>query len=66
MAAIQVSWLKKADLTVSKVLFHLIFWGLHIGIFAAGWYESEYLQSLDCIADILIGTFSHQIQSWRR
>ncbi|KAJ5206383.1 Riboflavin synthase-like beta-barrel [Penicillium cf. griseofulvum] len=38
MAAVQVPWLNRVDLTVSKVLFHLGFWGLHIGIFAAGWY----------------------------
>lgn len=38
MAAINESWLKRADLTVSKILFHLIFWGLHIGLFAVGWY----------------------------
>ncbi|KAJ5700733.1 hypothetical protein N7536_003746 [Penicillium majusculum] len=38
MAAVQDSWLKRADLTVSKVLFHLFFWGSHIGIFAVGWY----------------------------
>lgn len=38
MATVQDSWLKRADLTVSKVLFHLFFWGSHIGIFAVGWY----------------------------
>ncbi|KAJ5597317.1 hypothetical protein N7537_007401 [Penicillium hordei] len=38
MASAQDSWWKRADLTVSKVLFHLFFWGSHIGIFAVGWY----------------------------
>ncbi|CAI7572797.1 unnamed protein product [Penicillium glandicola] len=38
MAAAQDSWMKRADLTVSKVLFYLFFWGLHIGLFALGWY----------------------------
>ncbi|KAJ5823650.1 Riboflavin synthase-like beta-barrel [Penicillium robsamsonii] len=38
MAAAQDSWLKRANVTVSGVLFHLFFWGLHIGLFALGWY----------------------------
>jgi NADPH oxidase len=38
MAPAQASWWNKSELTVSKVLFHLFFWGSHIGIFAVGWY----------------------------
>jgi NADPH oxidase len=38
MAAVNESWFKRAGWTLSKVLFHLFFWGLHIGIFAVGWY----------------------------
>ncbi|KAJ5544532.1 Riboflavin synthase-like beta-barrel [Penicillium sp. DV-2018c] len=38
MAALK-NWLQKNDLTFSKVSFHLFFWGLHIGLFAIGWYE---------------------------
>jgi NADPH oxidase len=41
MAAAKASWLQRADLTFSKVLFHLFFWGLHIGLFAVGWYALD-------------------------
>ncbi|KAJ5679853.1 hypothetical protein N7462_008097 [Penicillium macrosclerotiorum] len=38
MAATKGSWLQRHDLTKSKVFFYLVFWGLHCGIFALGWY----------------------------
>lgn len=38
MIASNDSWLKRADLTPSKIAFYILFWGIHIGLFAVGWY----------------------------
>jgi len=37
MIASNASWFKKADLTGWKIIFYILFWGMHIGLFAVGW-----------------------------
>lgn len=40
------TWLKRHDVTVSKVGFYVLFWIAHFGVFAAGWYAQESDQRL--------------------
>ena len=37
-ATMSVMELIKKQFTASKLIFHFLFWGLHIGLFAFGWY----------------------------
>ncbi|CEO59781.1 Putative Cytochrome b-245 heavychain subunit beta [Penicillium brasilianum] len=38
MVATNESWLKRVDLTPTKLLFYASFWATHLGLFALGWY----------------------------
>lgn len=38
-------WVKRADLTLSKILFYILFWGAHVAVFAAGWFVMTSLQA---------------------
>lgn len=38
-------WVKRADLTLSKILFYILFWGAHIAIFAVGWFVMTLLKA---------------------
>ncbi|KAJ6157894.1 hypothetical protein N7470_005486 [Penicillium chermesinum] len=38
MVATNESWLKRVGLTPAKIIFYLLFWAAHFGIFAVGWY----------------------------
>lgn len=38
MATSKDHWLKRVNLTVSNVIFYVLFWGVHIAIFAVGWF----------------------------
>lgn len=53
MVASNDSWLKRADLTTSKIFFYLGFWGFHFGVFALGWYlqaSSSKLEALNALS----------------
>lgn len=41
MVVANESWLKRADLTPTKLLFYTLFWVAHFGVFALGWYEKN-------------------------
>ncbi|KAJ5606548.1 Riboflavin synthase-like beta-barrel [Penicillium lagena] len=38
MAVSNDSWIRRHDLTWSKMVFYLFFWGAHFGLFGVGWY----------------------------
>lgn len=60
MATAKDSWLKRADLTVSKIIFYILFWGVHIAIFAVGWFVVIPSERCDC-ANTTIGTYKQEI-----
>ena len=38
--------LVKKQFTPSKIIFHILFWGMHWGVFAFGWYDSPSLSAI--------------------
>lgn len=38
-------WVKRADLTLPKILYYILFWGAHFAVFAAGWFVMTLLKA---------------------
>lgn len=36
----------KKQFVPSKIIFHILFWGMHWGFFAFGWYDSPLLPAM--------------------
>lgn len=64
MATTKDSWLKRADLTVSNIIFYLLFWGVHVAIFAVGWFVVTLIKCSNC-ANTATGICKQQIPNWQ-
>lgn len=57
--------LLKKQLTPTKLVYHVLFWGFHWGIFAYGWYGFPAAREMAGMADIVrLGGSKRMISAW--
>lgn len=52
------------NFTPAKLLFYFLFWGVHIGLFVAGWYVFDIISVDDDMLTIASGTCKLLTRSW--